>query len=190
MDRSAGLRYNRGMKFPEIEDIEFEENNERLKITLPVKRNWILFGIYSIVMLVCLGLMVSGLMYTARIAFSGERFAIVFTIMLLLLLAILFYFMRFVWHQWQFYASPREILFINKEMLIVRRPVSILGITDAYDMQYVKPMVYDPKYRGVSFQYGSQPRLFALGLAESQVAEMVAYVNGRFFPAYDDDDED
>ena len=176
--------------FPEVEGIEFEENDERLKIVLPVKRNWILFGIYSVVMLVCLGLMVAGLIFTARMAFSGERFAIVFTIMLLLLLAILFYFMRFVWHQWQFYAAPREILFINKEMLIVRRPVSILGITDAYDMQYVQPLHYDTKYNGVSFHYGSQPRLFALGLAESQVAEMVAFVNGRFFPAYDDDDDD
>ncbi len=176
--------------FPKIEGIEFEENDERLKIILPVKRSWILFGIYSVVMLVCLGLMVSGLMFTARMAFSGERFAIVFTIMLLLLLLILFYFMRFVWRQWQFYAAPREILFINKELLIVRRPVSILGITDAYDMQYVQPLRYDPKYRGVSFQYGSQPRLFALGLAEAQVAEMVAYVNGRFFPTYDDEDEE
>lgn len=184
------VRYNRYMMFPSIEGIEFEENDERLKIVLPVRRNWILFGIYSVVLLVCLALMVSGLAFTARMAFSGARFAIVFTIMLLLLLLILFYFMRFVWHQWQYYAAPREILFINKEMLIVRRPVSILGITDAYDMQYVQPFRYDPKYRGVSFHYGSQPRLFALGLAEAQVVEMVDFVNGRFFPAYDDDDDD
>ena len=175
--------------FPRIPGIKFEENDERLKITLPVRRNRILFGVYSVVMIVCLVLMVWGLLFTARMAFSGERFAIVFTIMLLLLLLMLFYFMRFVWRQWQYYASPREILFINKEMLIVRRPISILGLTDAYDMKYVQPLRYDEKYGGVVFHYGSQPRLFALGLAKEQVAEMVVYVNGRFFSTHDDDDD-
>lgn len=176
--------------FPSIEGIAFEENSERLKIVLPVNRNWILFGVYSIVMFVCLVLLIWGLLFTSQMAFSGERFAVVFTIMLLLLLVILFYFLRFVWRQWQYYAAAREILFINKEMLIVRRPVSILGLTDAYDMKYVKQLNYDHKYGGISFQYGSQPRLFALGLAEELVMPLIRYVNGRFFSTYDDEDEE
>lgn len=174
--------------FPKIEGIVFEENSERLKIILPVKRNWILFGIYTIVLLVSTAMMVWGLRFTSRMAFSGERFAIVFTIMLLLLLLLLFYFLRFVWRQWSFYAASREILFINNQMLIVRRPVSIFGPTDAYDMQYVRPLAYSEKHRGVSFHYGSQPRLFALGLPQNQVVELISYVNGRFFPNVDDDE--
>lgn len=186
----AGLGYNRVM-FPNIENVDFEENRERLKIVLPVKRNWFLFTAYGIVLLVNVTMLVGGLLYAAQIAFSRERFAFVFTVMLLVLISILYRFTRFVWNQWQFYATNREILFVNDEELIVRRPLSILGITKVYDRQYINRVYYDEKREAAAFDYGSQPAFFAQGLPKSLIEPVLNYLNGRYFTTdfYDDDDE-
>lgn len=176
--------------FPNIENVDFSENKDRLKIVIPVKRNWWLFGLFSLILLICLVMVIGGVVYTWQIATSGERFAFAFTVMLLLLLSMLFWFLRFVWRMWQFYATNREILFVTKETLIIRRPVSILGLTDAYDMQYVKPLFYDDQYRGAAFYYGSKPIMFGLGMGDGMLNGIITYFNGRFFPAYDDDEDE
>ena len=85
---------------PSIEHIRFEENKERLKIVLPVKKHWIYLVLYSIMLLVWVGMFGYGLIYTWQIAFSREPFAFVFTVMLFVLLYILFRLCRLVWGQW------------------------------------------------------------------------------------------
>lgn len=84
--------------------------------------------------------------------------------------------------------ADREILFINREELVVRRPVSILGLTDAYDMQYVEPFGYDEQFNGMAFKYGSRFVLVGLGLTRPEADSLMTLLNRRFFP--DDDDED
>lgn len=176
--------------YPKITNVEFSENEDRLKIILPVKRNWLMLILFSLLLSICLFMLVSGSKFAWQIGGSGERFAFAFTTMLILLLLTLYWFTRFVWRMWQFYIANREILFVNKETLIVRRPLSILGLTNAYDMQHVKPLFYEPKHDGAGFYYGSQPILIGLGLGGETLDEVIGYVNGRFFPHYDDDDDD
>ena len=103
-----------------ISDVRFEQSPQRLKIVLPVRRDWALFAIYSILEVTWLVMLVGGLVFLARVAFSGERWAFVFAIMLLVLLLILFRFGRFLSRQWANYAANRELLFINREELILR----------------------------------------------------------------------
>ncbi len=57
-------------------------------------------------------------------------------------------------------------------------------------MQYIKPLFYDDQYKGAAFYYGSQPIMFGLGMGEGMLGGVITYLNGRFFPAYDDDDDD
>lgn len=175
---------------PMIASVTFDENPDRLKVMWPVKRNWLGFVIYSLLLLLWLVLLVGGVVYTWQIAFSGERFAFVFTVMLLILLYILFRFGAILWRQWQYFAADREILFVNQSRLIVRRPVSLLGLTDAFDMAHVSPFYVSEKHHCPAFDYGYQNIYFGRDLPPEAAAQLVLFLNGRFFPHLDDDDED
>lgn len=174
---------------PSIEQIQFEENKERLKVVLPVKRRWGYLVLYSAMLLVWVGMAVFGLVFTWQMAFSGERFAFVFTVMLLILLYLLYWLGRMVWGQWQYYAANREILFIHKEMLIVRRPVSIFGMTTAYDRAHVTPFYYSEKHHCPAFDYGHQHVYFGHDLAIAPAERLIGYLNARYYPHYDEDDD-
>lgn len=174
---------------PSIETIQFEENNERLKVVLPVKRHWVYLLLYSTMLLVWIGMAVYGIIFTVQMAFSGERFAFVFTVMLLVLLYLLYRLGKMVWEQWQYHVSDREILFIHKEMLIVRRPVSIFGITTAYDRAHVTPFYYSDKHHCPAFDYGHQHVYFGHDVPKDSVRRLIGYLNARYFPHYYDDDE-
>ena len=173
---------------PGLERIKFEEAPEWLKIVLPVRRNWILFALFTILLVVWIAMLVMGIVFTVRdVAMSGEPFAFVFTVMLLVLLFILFRFGRVLWGQWQYYTADREILFVNKEQLIVRRPVSILGMTDAYDMRHVSPFYYSEKHHCPTFDYAYQHVYFGRDLEQDEARTLVGYLNERYFPDFDDD---
>lgn len=174
---------------PSIENIQFEENKERLKIVLPVKKQWIYLVLYSIMLLLWVGMFIYGLIFTWQIAFSGERFAFVFTVMLVGLLYILFRLGKVVWGQWQYYAAYREILFIHQEMLIVRRPVSIVGITTAYDRAHVTPFYYSDKHSCPAFDYGHQHVYFGHDLLADPAKRLIGYLNARYYPHRDEDDD-
>jgi signal transduction histidine kinase len=172
---------------PKIEGIIIEESNDRLKVVLPIKRNRLLFGLFSIMLVIWAAMFIIALVFTIRdVAFSGERFAFVFTIMLLVFMVILYYLGRLVWKQWQYVAANREILFVDEETLIVRRPVSILGLTDAYDMKYVSPFYYSEKNSCPAFNYGHRHVYFGRDLLDGQINELLTMLNGRYFPDYDD----
>ncbi|MEM7333252.1 MAG: hypothetical protein AAF490_14275 [Chloroflexota bacterium] len=176
--------------YPTIPDISFEENNERLKVTLPVSRNWILLITYTVLLITGIVLTIGGIVFGFRVAFSGERFAFWFTTFIIFFLLIMYPLVKYIFQQWQYHVTNREIVFVNAEEMIIRRPVSILGITTTYDRSYVQPIVYSEKYKALAFYYGSQPILFANGLPSSQTSPLADYLNERYFPDYDDDDDD
>ncbi|MCA9902145.1 MAG: hypothetical protein H6654_03630 [Ardenticatenaceae bacterium] len=174
---------------PSIEHIQFEENNERLKIVIPVKKRWGYFGLYSFMLLIWLGMAGYGLVFTWRMAFSGERFAFVFTVMLLGLLYLLYQLGKMVWQQWQYFAANREILFVHEEMLILRRPVSIFGRTAAFDRTHVTPYYYSEHHHCPAFDYGHQHVYFGHDLPTDPAVRLIGYLNARYHPHADEDDE-
>lgn len=176
--------------YPNVENIHFEENSERLKIVMPVAQNWLLIGLYSVLLLTGLGLMIGCIIYFFQIASSGARFAFSFSCMLIIFFGLTYYLTRYIFRQWQFMVANREILFINREELVVRRPVSLLGITTAYDMQHVRPFQYSSEYNATVFDYGSQPVLIARNLPPDQISPVIDYLNDRFFPDLDDEDDE
>lgn len=174
---------------PSIEHIQFEENNERLKIVMPVRKRWVYFGLYSVMLLAWIGMAIYGIVFTVQTAFSGERFAFVFTVMLLVLLYLLYRLGKMVWEQWQYYAANREIMFIHKEMLILRQPVSIFGITTAYDRAHITPFYVSDKHHCPAFDYGHQHVYFGHDLPAGPAARLIGYLNARYHPHFDEDDD-
>ncbi len=174
---------------PEIDQVQFEETADRLKLTLPVRRYWVWFLLFTLLLILWIGGLIWGIIFTFKdIAFSGERYAFAFTIMLLVWLYIWYRLGKILWKQWQYYAAAREILFIDKDLLIIRRPVSIIGITDAYDFAYVSPFFFNEEHICPGFEYGKQRIYFGQGLDETSSQELVQVLNQRYFNAYDDDD--
>ncbi|MDX1417092.1 MAG: hypothetical protein R3293_23000 [Candidatus Promineifilaceae bacterium] len=173
---------------PDIQDVDFIETIDRLKVTLPVRRQWIWFALFSVLIVLWLVGLVWGVVFTIRdVALSGERYAFVFTIMLLVWLYLWYRLGKVLWRLWQYYAAGREILFVDKEQLIVRRPVSILGITDAYDFEYVSPFFFSSKHDCPGFDYGNQRVYFGRDLKPESAQALVKALNARFFSYADED---
>lgn len=181
------------MDYPRIDDVTFEETAERLKVVLPVRRQWPYLLIYSVLMLVWLGVTVwmLVLLFDTSRGEMPTAFLVVWAIILLVWAYLWYRLGRFVWRWWQYFAADREILFVNSTTLIVRRPFSMLGVTDAYAMEHVSPFYYSDKHQSVAFDYGSRGGLFGHGLAQPAARELIAALNRRFFPhAVDDEDEE
>ncbi|MFN2134883.1 MAG: hypothetical protein ACK2UK_02960 [Candidatus Promineifilaceae bacterium] len=174
---------------PIIRNVHFEQSEDRIKIVYPAQRKPVWLSLYTILLIVWLIGLFWGIVFILRdVAFSGERFAIAFTIMLLVWLYIWYRLGRVVWQQWQYYAARREILYLEKDRLIIRRPVSLLGITDAYDMAYVSPFYFSSEENCPGFEYGSKRIYFARGLDEQSARRLVATLNEMQF-GYDPYDE-
>lgn len=174
---------------PIIKDVHFKQTQDRLKVVLPTQRQPVWLLIYSVLLIIWVVCLVWGIVFIIRdVAFSGERFAIVFTIMLLIWLYIWYRLGRIIWKQWQYYAARREIMFIEPERLIIRRPVSLLGITDAYDMGYVSPFYYSEEESCPGFDYGSRRIYFGQGLDHASAEMLVKTLNEVCFDDYGDED--
>lgn len=175
--------------YPTIHNLTFAETPERLKITIPLPRNWLLWGLFSVSLLIWVGMALLIIIFLVRDVWTDwQRYSLVLTIMLLVWLVLWYYLGRIIWQRWQYYTADREILFINPETLIIRRPVSILGLTDAYDMKYVNPFYYHQKHHCAAFDYGSKHIYFAGHLSEADIRALAAFLNGRFFRHYDDEE--
>jgi hypothetical protein len=165
-----------------IKDVHFEQNPERLKVVMPVKRQQGYLIIYNVLLVLWLVMIIGGVLFTLRVAFSGERYALVFTLILLIFLFVLYRFGNFLrWH-WGYHTATREILFINKQQLILRRPVSIFGPTDAYDMEHVNPFYNDEATISPSFRYGSHKVHFGQALSAPAARQLVQTLNKLYFP--------
>jgi hypothetical protein len=159
-------------------DITYEESAGRLKVTLPSPVSWPLFGLHTLAMIIWLGMLAAVLVYLLR----GLSSSFVLTIILLFWMVIWFWFGRFLWSRWQYHAASREILFIDDEQLVVRRPVSILGLTWVYDMSHVSGMYYSEQHGCPAFDYAYQHVYFGRELDEEQAIVVVNELNRRFFP--------
>ena len=173
---------------PEFHTIKLEENPERLKISWPLQRPWLLFVLFSLALVVWLVTLVGMSIFLVRdVIPAGERFTFVFSVMLIIWLLVWLWFGRILSKRWQYVAANREIMFINKTQLIIRRPVSIFGITDAFDMQHVSPFYWSEKTNCPVFDYGHQHVYFGQALPQDEAAALIGLLNGRFFPHGDDE---
>lgn len=163
--------------------VVYEESPERLKITIPVKVNWLLFTLHALGLAVWLVMV----WLVLRYLFQGLSNSFVLTILILLWLVFWMWFGRFLFNRWQYYAANREILFIDKEQIIVRRPLSILGITKAYDINYVSPFYYSDNHNCAAFDYAYAHVYFGSSLDEATAKHLVDDLNERYFPEEEDE---
>lgn len=172
------------MDLPSISNIEFEDTPERLKVAMPLIRNWPFFVLYSVMLLGWVGVTgwMLGLLFRQDIIGLPTLFAIVYVIIVLVWAYIWYRLGKSVWRWWQFYAATRELLFIEPGMLVIRRPLSLLGVTDAYDMRHVGPFRFSEKYNAVAFSYGSRGGLFGTGLTRPEAEQLILALNQRYFP--------
>jgi hypothetical protein len=178
------------MRFPEIVGVTFEENSERLKIMWPLRRNWFLYILFSASLLVWVGMLIAILNFViGDVIIPRERYAFVLTVMMLVWLVIYYYLGRMLWQRWQYVAATREIVFIYKDdQVVVRRPLSLWGITTAYDYEHVSPFSYDPQRQSMAFKYGVRFAHFGHSLSQDEAAQLIEYVNFRFFPEEEEED--
>ena len=176
---------------PMISHVHFEQTPERLKIVLPIKRRWFLMTLYTLLVLVWVVMLAGGVVFTIQEAVSGERYAFVFTVILLILLFILYRLgRRAVWQPWQGLMATREVLFINKEQFIIRRPLSLLGTTDFYALEHIGRFFFLDEHHCPAFSYGQFRTEFGHGLERSAAESLITFLNDRYIPEEDDDDDE
>lgn len=158
--------------------VTFEEDLERLKVVIPVRINWPLLLIFSLSLLIWLAMLLVVLIYIAR----GMSTNFVLTILLILWMIVWFLFGRFLFARWQYYAASREILFVDEEQLILRRPVSILGLTTSYDMNHITPFYFSEKHRCPAFDYAYLHVYFGRSLEKEVSLKLIEDLNQRYFP--------
>ena len=178
--------------------IEFEENDERMKIEIPLVRSTpaiIIFSLLLIVWIVGLIAFISLLFGPTRESFLAgvPRYIQIFWILGVMLWIYVWirYLGRSIARWWQFHIATRELMFIEKNTLIVRRPVSLLGLTDAYDRRYIAPFYRSESHNALAFQYGNVKHiLFALTLPEDEQQQLLSFLNNRYFPDIGEEDEE
>jgi len=98
-----------------------------------------------------------------------------------------------LWRWCQFYTAKEEIIEIDDERVSVLRPVGRKGLADGYAREHVTPFHLSDKYKGIGFQYGNiRNILFATGLPREEQEVLLQFLNARYFPFADgqDDEED
>lgn len=173
-----------GDKLPMISSVHFEQTPERLKIVIPVDRNWPYLILYAVLAFLWVGMMIGGIVYLIQILFSGQGYRFLFALMIFILLLIWFRFGRFLGRQLAQYLSNREVLFINQEELIVRRPVSIWGNTDVYGMEHVTSIYSDDSIGALGFDYGYHHIYFGESLTPEARQTLRQFLNDTYFPYF------
>lgn len=176
-------------ELPMISDVHFEQTAERLKIVLPVRRKWPFLIIYSLLALAWVVMLVWGVIFLVQILFSGQSYRFLFALMIVILLLILLRFGKFLMRQLAQFLSNREVIFINREELIVRRPVSIWGNTDVYDMAHVTHIYEAESPRALAFDYGYRHIYVGEALAADARQALMRHLNQTYFPNHYEDAE-
>ena len=180
-----------------LERISFEETSDRLKIIIPIKRQVIYWTVYSIL----LAMWLYGSFWGSRQLFQFVRngnygfeglYLFAYFVILIIIAIFWFYLGRMVWRRWQYHTATREILFFYLDKVIVRRPLSLLGSTDAYEREFVSRFQYDTKLNCAAFNYGTYRIPVGLSLDEATSKALIQEINSRCFApsSLDDDDED
>ncbi len=167
--------------------ITFDDQPEWLKVVLPLRRNWFLLALFSLALLIWVGMAGWMITFLVRdVITGGQRFAFVLGVIVLLWLVIWYFVGRVVSRRWQYYVATREIIFINKERLIMRRPVAVWGLTEAFDMVHVRPFYISDRHHCPTFDYGNQKVYFGASLSAEEAQGLVKRLNTLYFRAYDD----
>lgn len=179
------------MSYPQLSNVQFDMVEERLKVMMPLPRKIPYLVVYSILLLAWIAatIWMISLLFSTSTRELTTQFVIVWTIILLIWAYIWFRLGRSVWRWWQYYMATRELLFLDDKILIIRRPLSLLGVTDAYDMQHVSPFYYQEEHKAAAFDYGSRGGLFGEGLAREEAEALIAFLNDRYFPDAGDFDD-
>lgn len=167
---------------PIISDVHFEQSTDRLKVVMPNKRNWPYLILYTTLALSWAVMMIWGIIFMIQILWSGQSYRFVFAIIISILLLILFRFGKFLLRQWAYYMSSREILFLNSEELIVRRPVSIWGNTDVYGMEHITHFYEAPNPPALAFDYGYRHIYIGEALTTEARRSLRRHLNQTYFP--------
>ena len=166
--------------------IVFEENEERVKITIPLERQTMFWALYTTMLIAWIvgsiwGLsVVAGYIRAGDFGFDGVYLYAYFLI-LLTVAAIWFQIGRKVWKQWQYFSSTREILFFYPDRLIVRRPFSLLGVTDGYARQHISRFSMDSKLNCPAFDYGNYRIPVGMTLPPEEGEALISEINSRFY---------
>jgi hypothetical protein len=173
---------------PDIGRITFEDRPEWLKVVLPVRRNWPLLLLFAFSLLLWVVLSVGMVIYLIQdVIIARPRAAFVLGTIIVIWLVIWYYVGRAVSRRFQYYAADREILFINKERLIIRRPFSLWGLTEAFDMNHVRPFHLSDKHHCPTFDYGSQKVYFGVSLTDDEATRLIKTLNTLYFRGYDEE---
>jgi hypothetical protein len=176
----------------EMSFVSFGDGDERLKVVMPLARNQPYTVIYATLLIVWIAATVVLLALLVQQPIRSMEF--VYILVYLLIVAVWAY----VWYRLGkhvmrylgYYGATREILFVNERTLIIRRPLSLLGVTDAYDMAHVGLFHYDESQHAIGFDYGSRSGLFGSGLDRTGAEQLADYLNKRYFPGRDSSDQD
>ncbi len=155
-----------------------EDGDERLKVVIPFGIHWPALLLHTLAVMTWLGMLIAVLVYLIR----GLSSSFVLTVILIIWLLVWLWFGRFLWSRWQYNAASREVLFIEPEQIIVRRPVSILGLTWTYDMNHVSRLYYSDQHSCPAFDYAYLHVYFGRSLGEAQARRLIDEVNRRYFP--------
>ncbi len=177
------------------ERIVFEENDERVKITIPLERQTAYWALYTTMLVVWIGGSIWGLSVVIGYIRSGDFgfegvFLYVYFAILLTVAIFWWYLGQKVWKQWQYFSSNREILFFYPDRLIVRRPLSLLGVTDGYARQYVSRFSMDDKLECPAFDYGNYRIPVGMTLPKEEGEALVSEINSRFYANIPEEAED
>jgi hypothetical protein len=178
--------------------IEVFHNDKRTKLILPLQRNALVLTAWSLLVLVWLSMLVLFIysIFVPPPFFNAPHITPGYRVgWRVLLIVWVFFWARFVGRYllrwWQFHLADREVLLEEDGVFIVRRPVSIFGITNAYALQHMHPFYENETHACCAFQYGGvQHHLFGMGLEPAERTQLLTYLNDRFFPGYDEYDED
>lgn len=177
--------------------ITVEELTERTKITFPKARNNLALFAYTVLVFIWLLGLLLFLYYLVRPPAPREigdlpgmiRCAWFFGVLIWILVWVRMLGRRLL-RWWQFNLADKEVLFFDDTAMILRRPVSIFGLTEAYDRQHMAPFYYEEVNEAIGFRYGNaQHHLFGLGLPKDEQDTAIEYLNHRFFPNYEEDEE-
>lgn len=172
----------------DIGRITFEDRPEWLKVVMPVQRNWLMLIIFALSLLVWVGMSIWMLLFLIQdVIIARPRAAFVLGTIIVVWLIIWYYVGRSVSRRFQYYAAGRELMFINKERLIIRRPFSIWGLTDAFDMSHVRPFYLSDRHDCPAFDYGNQKVYFGAALTGEEAAGLLKMLNTLYFRGYDPD---
>jgi hypothetical protein len=162
-----------------------EESIDRLKISIPVKINWVLLLLFTLALAVWLGMILVVAIYLIR----GMSSSFVLTAILLIWMLVWLWFGRFLWSRWQYQAATREILFVDEEQVIVRRPLSILGSTKSYDRHHLSPFYFSDRNQSAAFDYAYLHVYFGKSLSQESAGLLIDNLNARIFPETADIDQ-